>query len=363
LNELCLHIFGGRQGESILLKLPDGRWGMIDHFTWQGRSPALNLLKDNKVTTLAFLALTHPHVDHYRGIDKVMTEMDVDRLWFPDVMTPEDVAEMLGREIVDTENVGPRQRDRKALRAFLKEFRQRNAHKKRTMSESREMYKNLTGSESEFTIKSLSPSDSARQTFQNALKALSQNDRGKILVHGSTSDPNHISAVLQIRYGTTSILLAADLLNKGWDILLTSPNSTKPELKSHFVKVPHHGSTTAFSSKLWGEFSPTETVTACVTAYARHKIPELETLKAIQNQCASLDTPSIQGVEGAIGKPLLATQRSPNPLPLEMSFARDFGKKKDFESPTHGRCSYVFNERGLQSHSFHGPAGNLPHIA
>lgn len=69
-KETTLHFLGDGKGESIALDTPLG-WGVVDCFSYQGRVPVLEFLRNKGVTNLRFLALTHPHEDHFLGMDKL----------------------------------------------------------------------------------------------------------------------------------------------------------------------------------------------------------------------------------------------------------------------------------------------------
>jgi hypothetical protein len=57
-------IGGGFKGESIIIKLPSGHWGIIDcyspNLTDPKYHPVIQRLKQLEVTELEFVALTHP---------------------------------------------------------------------------------------------------------------------------------------------------------------------------------------------------------------------------------------------------------------------------------------------------------------
>jgi len=74
--EIDFHIFGGsegerRYGESILVRSPNGRWGMVDSCIGSQYSPLLFLEQQHIEKDLDFILLTHPHRDHYIGFPQI----------------------------------------------------------------------------------------------------------------------------------------------------------------------------------------------------------------------------------------------------------------------------------------------------
>jgi hypothetical protein len=87
---LTIHVIGAGIGESIILELPNGQWGVVDCYASkisdETTNQTLNFLKRRKVETLAFLCLTHPHQDHFRGITHLLNRYKgkLERFWiFP----------------------------------------------------------------------------------------------------------------------------------------------------------------------------------------------------------------------------------------------------------------------------------------
>ncbi len=67
------------QGDAIYVEFPNGRNALIDG----GSSGTLvdNFLRSKGVTRINYVALTHPHSDHYRGLKKVFTNYQVDNYY------------------------------------------------------------------------------------------------------------------------------------------------------------------------------------------------------------------------------------------------------------------------------------------
>jgi competence protein ComEC len=73
--QLKVSVVNVGQGDAIYIELPNGKNALIDG----GPSGVLidNFLKSKGVTKIDYVALTHPHSDHYRGLKKVFTNYQV----------------------------------------------------------------------------------------------------------------------------------------------------------------------------------------------------------------------------------------------------------------------------------------------
>ena len=80
------------QGDALLLGLPDGSAGLIDAGglpSYGGEAPSFDIgdavvspyLRSRSIRRLAFVAVTHPDVDHFGGAAAVLRNFHVDRLW------------------------------------------------------------------------------------------------------------------------------------------------------------------------------------------------------------------------------------------------------------------------------------------
>jgi beta-lactamase superfamily II metal-dependent hydrolase len=93
---LKIYVFGSTEGESIVLHLPNGKWGVVDSFASSlkdsATNPAYTILKRESVTELDFLCLTHPHDDHFRGMTQLLTDFAIKQFWTFFGPDPRDVS-------------------------------------------------------------------------------------------------------------------------------------------------------------------------------------------------------------------------------------------------------------------------------
>src|SRR5262249_18417566 len=84
-SRIEVHVLGAARGESIILRLPHGGWGVVDccagSSTDPGQNDTLRFLREQGATELEFLALTHPHDDHYRGMSHLLEAFPVRFFW------------------------------------------------------------------------------------------------------------------------------------------------------------------------------------------------------------------------------------------------------------------------------------------
>lgn len=66
-----LFVFGPGFGESIILRFPGGIWMVVDGCEVARQSPAAKILEQEGAQWTA-VVLTHPHLDHSRGLDTVL---------------------------------------------------------------------------------------------------------------------------------------------------------------------------------------------------------------------------------------------------------------------------------------------------
>lgn len=81
---LAVHVLGPGFGESIVIELPGGEVGLIDSFrTRHAPSPVLEFLRSLRpeLTSLRFVALTHPHADHCMGAHDFLAPYRVQEVW------------------------------------------------------------------------------------------------------------------------------------------------------------------------------------------------------------------------------------------------------------------------------------------
>ena len=73
--QLKVYFIDVGQGDATYIEFPNGKNALIDGGPHGGKIH--DFLKAKGVTTIHYLALTHPHSDHYRGMKKVFSDYEV----------------------------------------------------------------------------------------------------------------------------------------------------------------------------------------------------------------------------------------------------------------------------------------------
>jgi hypothetical protein len=72
---LDIYLFDCGHGDTILIRLPDRRWVMVDCFLPESggvRDRFFEFVRVNQIRTFAFVFQTHPDYDHYHGMEEVL---------------------------------------------------------------------------------------------------------------------------------------------------------------------------------------------------------------------------------------------------------------------------------------------------
>lgn len=73
------------QGDSTLVLLPDGKNMLIDAGTNSGAKSLVKELKNSGIEKIDYLIATHPHEDHIGGMDNVINEFEIGKIYMPKV--------------------------------------------------------------------------------------------------------------------------------------------------------------------------------------------------------------------------------------------------------------------------------------
>lgn len=269
---LNIYILNSGIGESIILEFPSGGWGLIDCYSRSlnntNENPTLRLLKEKDVQRLEFLAITHPHHDHFRGMSQVLAEFEdkIERLFFFDAVDTYKLLAVMKKETRLTQDL-----DRasslvelfevlKFARAFKKKKRSLRAHK-------------LLYAESNLSMYAIGPTQDIIDKYEHRLHKAFDNDL-KLVHLRNENDKNLLSGVLYLQYGKTRILLGGDAEKDSWDSILEDCKDLGVNIRFDFIKVSHHGSYYAYNENLWSKEGDERVSCAVVTPYCRYNLPD-----------------------------------------------------------------------------------------
>lgn len=247
LDRSQLHVFvaGPGYGEGIAVALPGEGWILLDGCTVSDNELPLHAILERwrrPNEPIEALLLTHPHQDHAFGIRRTLERYKPRRIGLTtSPSNPGLVFEAAEREISRARPSVPTQRQI-TLDAMM-------ALGVRFQTAPRDLIALVDGAELPL------PGSSAR-AFIRAPEAAHVHAR---LSDGRRGDPNELSAVVELVYGDTSVVLGSDLTTVdthgrpsegGWHEVLRR----HPHLGEHRgLKVPHHGSPAAFHEDLLTE--------------------------------------------------------------------------------------------------------------
>jgi beta-lactamase superfamily II metal-dependent hydrolase len=283
---LLIHVFGEGKGESIVLRLPDGCWGVVDCYSRDlddpDRNPVVQFLKrpENHVRELAFLCLTHPHDDHYRGMSHLLKQFRVHQFWRFAVST-DHLKSILKRERVAAES-RPRPEDRESLDDLVETIRlaaQLHQSKKIRIlrpNVTQPVYQSCLPGPVDLRIVAAAPSHCVRETYAAAIEGGAD---GR-LRH------NDISLALLITYGQSCVLLGGDVEAPNWREVLrenVSPSDFIQFEPAAAIKVCHHGSANGCHPELWESLSKGRRKPVAVIApFRRFGLPSPDGLALIR---------------------------------------------------------------------------------
>ena len=303
-SNLSFHFFGSGKGESILLETAFG-WGMIDCFTADGKVPSLDYLKVRGVNELRFLALTHPHDDHFGGLSDIMD-------WFA---PPRRIEQFWRYPTLDAKHLFPLLRSRAAQLA--PPFSQQ---KLEALNSLQRFYSQLApeirAGRTELKIVTMGQTVLSAKTF--GVEILSIAPSGRMVFEAEATlaatieaqahrqpipswDLNRISSAFLVRFPSGEALLGGDVPYVSWRSSLES--DLFPETAVSLYKASHHGSAKDNSKVLLERITSHDVAElAVITRYSPSNLPRQETVSEFR-----LRFPDVR----VIGRPLRPASQGP----------------------------------------------------
>lgn len=262
-NEVEITTFGPGYGESIVLHVPGIGWGIVDSCVVKmgGTStvPPLAYLLDILSTPfpkLAFVLVTHPHEDHYRGLEQILNKYPggVERVCWYDSDGIRELKIYLTQQRVGGNYILPGLVNVfKAMDEAVNSGAQlRRLGEMSLVLNSRNIAIHGYGT-TDICLIALSPSAvSIKKYVEMLFNAFPQ--KGKPIFPLDDEAHNLISVALLLKLGDLQVILGSDVEsglqdNTGWQGIIS--NKDCPELWANFVKVSHHGSENGFNSVAW----------------------------------------------------------------------------------------------------------------
>lgn len=218
---LKVHVLGARKGESIVLELPDGRWGVIDCYARNverpDSNPTVRFLRQANVERLEFVCLTHPHDDHFRGMSDLFVVFPVAQFWRFGSWSRQQLRELLFGVGVEAKRGGKDEtRSADDLRRTLGLVRDRSRQRGLRFVSVTDCKMLLDGPVRDgprITIRSVAPSSARAEAYQAAVlrHAIWERDLASAAVEPPRPRHNEISIALVVEFGAARLVLGGDV--------------------------------------------------------------------------------------------------------------------------------------------------------
>ncbi|HHU92331.1 MAG TPA: MBL fold metallo-hydrolase [Halanaerobiaceae bacterium] len=237
-GELIIHYLDLGQADSILLELPNNEIMLIDAGNNSDGQKLVNYLREQGIDTIDYLIGTHPHADHIGGLDDVIENFVIGRIYMPEVIhttkTFEDVllaVQRKGKKITPA-RTGVSIIDDPVLQIYF-----------------------------------LSP------------------------ISNNYKDLNHYSAVVKVDFLDKSFLFTGDAEKINEEEMIEKYGV---KLKSHILKVGHHGSNTSTSEEFIEKVVPDYAVIS-VGKDNSYGHPSALVIQRLQNHGVKIYRTDLQG--------------------------------------------------------------------
>lgn len=259
-RRLAVMVFGPGHGEAIVVIFPDGSLGIVDGCRESGHGGRSDPVREFVAVWLArhpgrrirFVALTHPHGDHYAGLGRLIEAYDlhIDGLWRTFVVGDRWGAAYIAYAEYHKQNPDetPTADEHQGLARVHAAFQARRERVRilapgEVLLDERSFRRRLT-------VHSVAPS---ANDVDRGLEALHRYLHAQELTE---LDPNLLSAALVIRWGDAGVLLGGDLVCaqgpfEGWTA--AAPRVAPP---IQVIKAAHHASEEAQDWGLWARLAP-----------------------------------------------------------------------------------------------------------
>ena len=287
-ESLEIHVLGAGKGESIVLRWPGDRWGVVDCYTPSlsdyDTNPTLRFLQSQGVSELEFLCLTHPHDDHFRGMSQLLERLIVKHFWRFAGLSGRDLRQLAQYLLIDAERSGSSELTENAndfvrTMALVNERRQGGHLRQKTATGFQQLYPVPADTSARFQIWSFAPSGNQVGHYENALAACFTED-GRFRARLPQAHHNAVSVGLLIRFGETQVILGGDIEQLGWNDV--RQDLQRENLFANAVKVSHHGSETGYVPGLWKDLAGGKKPIAVIAPYRRFRLPKPDAISHIR---------------------------------------------------------------------------------
>lgn len=302
-SNLEIRVFGDGNGESIFIKFPNNKIGIIDFgckyfFKW-----FTSYVTNQNLKFIEFLVWTHPHDDHTHYLINLLDYCDENkitinlfgRFHFGKLKGLSELIGKIDERYLKNSSITYVS---KAKPGYLVElFEKISDFKKRNLIKNIDAQlcigKQLYGKDAiddDISITCIAPCHSDIEKYNKKYDECLQKACD---FQGLQSDfsiessfHNIISVALIVEFGNLKILLGGDVVNESWHEIYKDDRF--PILKSNivFLKAPHHGSNGAYSKDIWDNWGKDFEI--IISPYNKAKIPKAEILEKIMTHSTKI---------------------------------------------------------------------------
>jgi beta-lactamase superfamily II metal-dependent hydrolase len=320
-DEIEVSVFGPGIGESILVHIGQNEWIGVDCATLVGESWPLKYLRQLAAVPencIKLIVATHWHSDHVNGLSRVVDSCPKAAFVCSRALTVPEFRQIYARfNDEGDDNLSAPLRE---VRAIFRTYANRRSENRdyrgpRLAQESELLLSRDREDGTQLRVWALSPSPedvlAAGEEFARLFMPPGQYATGL-----SSSNPNKLAVVIYIAAGDETIILGSDLehnasATSGWLAVIASAARTQ---LSRIFKVPHHGSSNAFSHEVWDQ-ALHKNVIAVLTPYVRSGLPresEIARLRSLTNELyvTALPQPIVIDRPHQVQKKIMGTRPS-----------------------------------------------------
>ena len=236
-----LHVFylDVGQGDSIFIKLPKGETMLIDAGEEEYGEKVAETLRNFNTSKIDYLIATHPHTDHIGGMEHIVNNFEIGKIYMTNAVTTTATFE----DLLDTIKSKGLTIERAKSGVEILSDENLNAHFVAPVAES---YKEL----------------------------------------------NDYSAVIKLTYGENSFVFTGDAEKKAEDLI-------RENIKCDVLKIGHHGSSSSSTKNFLKKTEPKYAVISC-GADNEYGHPHKQTLNRLNNSEVNIFRTDLQGTIEAI---------------------------------------------------------------
>ena len=274
LDDLEIVFIDVGQGDSVLVKFPDGKNMLVDggkNYASVEEKLDKYLTVDGKKLKIDYCVATHPDADHIGSLDYVYKNYEVGYSFRPFVKYKTDDSFLTGF------NAGVELDCSEVYAEYLAAVKEENCGYEFFTDKSDfvnyVVYNDVTYS---YKIDFLMPYATTTDGYKNF------------------KDTNDFSAVVKIEYGGKSVLLCGDINSENIEKSLINSYKTTFDLRCDVLKIAHHGSAESSSPAFMAAVKPTSAILSCgVGNYYGH--PANRVVTYLKNHSIDVYRTDLQG--------------------------------------------------------------------